>query len=238
MRRSTRFRSWATLGTTVAVAVLALLVVPELVGSRDSQAKVEAWVATHAFALPTTLPELQAIPSPFRAALARALSPEVKASLWRAQLTALARDRSLLPTQRRHVAEMLSLVRPDVYAALASGAIPPEVRRGRALCGEVPALFPSPEHRAMLKELGAGSPSFRVTAKNWELVRLYLSDRIRDALTLSAREETCNCNTTSSCNRCKWTGCSCSGSCEPTYLFCGCSGFMPCDGWCITGDPD
>jgi hypothetical protein len=69
-----------------------------------SPADVRSWVERHSHELPTTLSELAKYPIPFRKAIVAAVSPEVRASLWKEHLLGIATaDTQLSPPQRSFV---------------------------------------------------------------------------------------------------------------------------------------
>ena len=61
---------------------------------------IRNWVTAHAQSLPQTLDEIAAYPLAYRRAIFSSLRPEVKAALWREQMTRFLRTHRLSPEQR------------------------------------------------------------------------------------------------------------------------------------------
>jgi hypothetical protein len=93
--------------------------------STPSCVRATAWTKSHPESLPTTLSEFAAFPAQYRSAVFTALSPQVKASLWREHLAPKLTDPSESVTQKALIARLYSLITPDLYSRTASKSDPP-----------------------------------------------------------------------------------------------------------------
>jgi hypothetical protein len=226
-----RMRIPLKVSLALLLTVATVMLLPELVAGRGGRQGAAAWIATHPSSLPTTLEELEAVPTEFRMQVAWALTPEAQSTLWRAQYRRLLQTR-LTETQTAAVTRLVTLLTPETYRAASRGLRTPQLDEAKLLCKHLRDVFQAPRQRRVFNALLPEDNGIRLSWKYADLVWMHLGNRLRLMLRVAA--EPCHCNSAAG-DGCKcparpdWfvDGCNC-GDCTPTYWGCGCSGLMSC----------
>jgi hypothetical protein len=195
------------------VTVFALTADRSPIGDRAT-----AWAVGHSSSLPQTLEELAAYPPVYRREIVKALPPETKSALWRAQLRRFVADRpNLTVGQREFMSYAIDVASPEAFAP---GANPPE------LCERIAKMFPNAEDRAQFRLIAEGvAPTFA-----WRPAVITLTERVRERVFASAQAEECNCRGLGLCECSLLEGCS-PLDCTPADN-CGCVFVGSCNRVC------
>ena len=181
--------------------------------SQSCDAEEQAWVDENLDALPQTLREFLAVPSPYRKAVYSRLSPETKSEFWRAHLTAfLDMHPELSWEQKRALQDAIDLASPSSFRI----GVVADSQAARALNERAQEL-----HRRFIDNFGVNLAG--------DLVGGFGS-----ATTSQTQELQCSCADASS--YCA-TGLECdkSDECIKVQGGCGFLGLYDCDGLCMVG---
>lgn len=120
--------------------------------------QIQAWVARHAHDLPRTLPELSALPIPFRKAIVAAVEPDVRVALWRSHLESfLAPSAELTDAQRALVRDAMHAL-PAMFGTLERGQRDDAEGSARALEDRMRTLITREQAGRIFGTLGPPEP--------------------------------------------------------------------------------
>lgn len=147
-----RRRSWAitSYGLLIASLVFVVFSPARIIAAGESCAELREWASSYVNAAPT-LDDLMPFTRTQRAAIFNAVTPAVRAELWREHLRRFATSSDLNDTQRAFILQ----ARADLSAATYTDR-DPQLRReqSRKFWASADPLFPSPEHRRAWFVLG------------------------------------------------------------------------------------
>jgi hypothetical protein len=216
---ATRRRSMAIAANSLLAACLVFVVSsPARTSAAVSCAELRAWASSYANASPT-LDDIAPFTRAQRVAIFNAVSPAVRAELWREHLRRFATRDDLNDTQRAFILQ----ARADLSAASYTDR-DPALRRAQSqkFWATASPLFPLAEHRRAWFGLGESTASASAH-------RLTTATEANSALSL-AQNPPCNCN-----NDDGWIVCAsgiCGGTPCHSVWACGPLGWDRCDGWC------
>jgi hypothetical protein len=219
---ATRLKAFASRHVRLLIGVgivLTGLFVFALVADRSPiGVRATAWAASHAASLPQTLEELAAYPPDYRREILKALPPEAKSALWRAQLRKFAADRPTLTAEQvAFVNYAIDVASPESFRP---GANPPE------LCDRVAQLFPKMEDRRLFSKIATGvTPTFA-----WRSTVLTMTERVREKVFAQAGLGSCTCRGLGMCECGVLEACE-SSRCAPADD-CGCIFLGECNKTC------
>lgn len=208
---------------------LEALLLPDLLDHRPLCVRAAEWVSTNQGNLPQLYDEISSFPLAYRKAIFANLLPEVRAALWREQLSRFKVQRTLDDQQEefvdRNIRDML--VADSYVHRPASSLI-------KAILQDVEALFPDHEDRRIFVRLGPEKPRLA----SFEGSRLQLAFKIQQALdgvtSVRASFGSCTCNVEAA----GWFPWECPSiipctevSCTQ-YNACGLFGLSTCTGCC------
>lgn len=150
-RRTVAIAAHSLLATCLVIVVSS----PARTSAAGSCAELRAWASSYATA-PPTLDDLAPFTRAQRVAVFNAVSPEVRAELWREHLRRFATRDDLNDTQRAFILQ----ARADLSAATYTDR-DPALRRAdsRKFWSTAAPLFPSKEHQRAWFELGESTTS-------------------------------------------------------------------------------
>jgi hypothetical protein len=210
-------RPWAMTAYSLFVACLLFVVSsPAPTAASESCVRVREWAGAYVGTRATpTLDDIARFTRAQRVAVFNAVTPAVRANLWREQLLRFATRPDLTDAQRTFILA----ARNDLNAATYTLDKDARLKAAKALWSAAAPLFPSTEHRRLWFDLGsvAGAPR--------------PNNLLAAASTTAAQSPPCECS-----GQWGWIECY-PGSCQSdwchAHVGCGPEGMFECIGMCF-----
>jgi len=219
--------SWYTrrllaLSVVLVVGQIGIVSLPKGASAGATCAELQQWAQRYAHASPT-LDDLAHLDPARQLAVFNAISPRVRAQVWREQLTRAARLPNLTDQQRAFLRDGASLITPTLYTHDTQAKTAFDTLWQRA----APA-FVTPRERRLWFALGAVVP----TAGNASATPSSPLDTLTRSFHASAQvRPPCNC-LRGAFNHCEFPARCRTAACQPSGWGCGPAALEECDGQC------